>query len=122
MIQHVRHTVNSKFYGFWHFWPDGKGIYLAYRKPSEIYRKKNAWCLDIRTLEEAEKRGVKYVGVVCGHGKNKRVYATLRQDFFNSPYSFFHFGDARQRGLPLEKFRYSTTKTEKHIAATIKLR
>ena len=121
-ITRLRHTFNGRFYGMWYFWDDGRSLYLAHRRPGEIYHKKNAWCLDVRTLEEAEKRGVKFVGVVSGSGKNKRFYVTLREDFFDSAYSFAHFGETRQRGLPLARFRYSTTASVAHITKAIKLR
>ncbi len=118
----VPHTVNGRFYGCWYFLDDGRSVYLAQRKPREVYHAKNAWCIDVRTLEEARERGVPYVGVICGKGKGRKFYLTLREDFFDSPFSFAHWGDTRQRGLPLSRFRVSPTKSTGSIAKAIKLR
>lgn len=118
----VKHSVNGKFYGMWYFFDSGVSVYLAHRKLREIYRKKSAWCIDTATLEEAKQKGVKFAGVVCRVGKDAHYYIAKVDDFFNSPYSFRHFGDTWQRGLPLSRFPINPASKPGYIASSMRLR
>jgi hypothetical protein len=115
------HKVNGSLYGFWHYLDSGRACYIASRKSREVYQKMNAWCIDIATLEECKARGIKYIGVKTT-GKSWKLYLTLVDDFFDSPYSFPHWGTTRQRGLPLIRFRHNPSKTVKAISSAMKLR
>ena len=46
------HVKMGRFYGGFYELPDGKAVYLAHRKRTEVFRAKNAWCIDLKTLEE----------------------------------------------------------------------
>lgn len=116
------HSVNGRFYGNWHYLPSGKALYLAHRRPSEVFHRRTAWCIDVRTLEEAKTRGISYVGVVTRNGKKRNFWITLVEDFFTDPHSFSHFGDTRQRGLPLSRFRVNPSATASAIASAMSLR
>ncbi|MCY1366032.1 hypothetical protein D9M69_529080 [compost metagenome] len=97
-------------------------IYLAHRKPSEVYRRKMAWCIDKRTLMEAQVRGVEIVGVVVRSGKKlPHVYLAWLGDFYG-PSSFTHFGDAPQRGLPMACFRVHPGNTAASIVSAAAIR
>ena len=116
------HKINGRFYGAFYQLKSGESIYLAHRKKREIYRMKNAWCLDTRTLEECIRRGIKYAGVVIRSEGVTQYYVTPIKDFFDSPHSFPHFGDTRQRGLPLNCFLINPMKTTRHITKAMKIR
>jgi hypothetical protein len=121
MTNRYIHSRNGKFYGWWHYLDSGRACYIASRKSREIYHKMNAWCIDVATLEECRLKGIKYIGVKTT-GKSWRLYLTLVEDFFDDPHSFPHWGDTRQRGLPLIRFRHNPGKTTKGIASAMKLK
>lgn len=118
----VPHTINGRFYGMFYFLDDGRSLYLAHRKMKEVFHMKNAWCIDMMTLKEAERRGVNVIGVLVGKGKSRKFWLTERRDFFDSPYSFDHYGDTRQRGLPTTMFRVNPLTSETHISKSVKIR
>lgn len=122
MVKRVPHTVNGRFYGMWYYLADGRLIYLAHRRRKEIYRAKMAWRLDMTLLDEAKCRGAVAVGVICKSGKDTHFYLTRPSDFFDSPFSFSHWGETKQRGLPLSRFRVNPSTDRKVIAATMRLR
>lgn len=116
------HGVNGRHYGAFYYLDDGKGLYLAWRQPSQIYYKRNAWCLDTMTLREIQRRGVEFVGVSCGRGKRKLFYLTTLREFYESPYSFDHYGETPQRGIPLMRFLIHPHTTTKAIETAIKIK
>ncbi|TSP14002.1 hypothetical protein [Cupriavidus campinensis] len=116
------HKVNGKFYGGWYELASGRTVYLAHRTAGEVYRRKMAWCLDNRTLREAQARGVDVVGVVVRSGKKlPHVYLAWLADFYG-PASFIHFGDTPQRGLPMGCFRVHPGNTAASIISAAALR
>ena len=115
------HRVDMKVYGAWYTWPDGKGIYLAHRTPSQVYRKKTAWCLDRTTLEATIDRGIKYAGVAVRNRGKVEYYLTPVADFFG-PHSFLNFDNPAQRGLPLSKFRVTPATLAANVNRAIRLR
>jgi len=115
------HKVNFKHNGAWYDLEDGRSIYLAHRRLSQVYAKRNAWCLERLALEECLSRGTKYAGVVIKQGKRKLFYATLVEDFFG-PESFTNPVNILQRGLPLSRFRVTPAMRQENIEAQIRLR
>jgi hypothetical protein len=116
------HTVNGRFFGVWYETAAGKRMYLAHRKAEDVYRLRHAWCIDVATLERARSDGVYAIGVVRRSGKDRLVWLTHVDDFFDSPHSFSHFGTSRQRGLPLSRFRIDPAKSAKFIESAVKMR
>lgn len=115
------HTVNSRFYGKFYYLENGQALYLAHRKRSEVFQAKNAWTIDLATLNRIKSQGIKVVGVVCKSGSDKLFWLTDVDDFFGI-HSFAHFGDSRQRGLPLSRFKLNPGIIERHIMKSIKIR
>lgn len=111
----------GSFYGMFYETPAGSHIYLAHRKRSQIYKLKWAWCIDIRTLDDCRARGIMAIGVLWKDKGKKFCHLTHIDDFFG-PNSFFHFGDTKQRGLPLKCFRIDPSRSEKVIATAVKIR
>ena len=116
-----QHRSNGRHYGCFYTLSDGTQLYLAHRQRREVFQARNAWCLDLSTLNEIKRRGISIVGVVCKSGKEKLYWVTDVADFF-AINSFAHMGDTRQRGLPLNCFKLTPGLIEKHIAKSIKLR
>lgn len=118
-----KRSVNGKLDGIFYETDAGTKVYLAHRESKQIHRERNAWCLDVRVLEKIRERGVWAVGVVRRLGKEKLVYLTHLDDFFDSPHSFAPpLVHSRQRGLPLSRFRIDPSKSEKFITSAVKLR
>lgn len=120
-IRTFPHTVNSRFYGMFYYFPDGKAMYLAHRKRAEVFRAKNGWCIDLATLKTIKDKGITVVGVVCRSGGERSYWVTDIEDFFGI-HSFAHFGDSRQRGLPLTRFKLNPGLVAKRIARSMKVR
>lgn len=118
MTPHIR---MGRFFGGFYELPSGKTVYLAHRKRTEVFRAKNAWCIDLKTLEECRERGINYIGVVTKSGNDVFYYVTPLEDMFG-PHSFAHFGDTRQRGLPVTKFRMNPAITPAIIAKAVRVR
>ena len=116
-----QHKVNGRFYGSFYYLEDDTAMYLAHRKRREVFQAKNAWCIDLSTLNEIKNRSISIVGNVCKSGKDKFVWMTPVEDFFGFN-SFAHIGDTRQRGLPLNCFKLNPGLVERHIARSIKIR
>ena len=68
-----------------------------------------------------KKRGINYIGVITKSGKDVFYYITPLEDMFG-PHSFAHFGDTRQRGLPVTKFRMNPAITPAIIAKAVRVR
>ena len=117
----IIHTFKGRFYGMW-YEVDGKFVYIAHRKPSEVFQQKMAWCIDKMTLQEASDRGCEMIGVVTKVNGKKHIYLTWLEDFTKSPFSFERFGDTRQRGLPMSRFRVNPGHHGEIIAAAMRLR
>lgn len=115
------HSVNSRFYGAFYYLDNGQALYLAHRKRREVFQARNAWCIDLSTLNQIKARGIDTVGVVCKSGADKFFWITHVEDFFGI-HSFGHFGDSRQRGLPLARFRLNPGIMTRHISKAIKVR
>lgn len=115
------HTVNHRHYGAFYYFDNGKAMYLAHRKRREVFQAKHAWCLDLSTLNLIKDRGIATVGIACKSGGEKLFWITDIDDFFGI-HSFAHFGDSRQRGLPLTRFKLNPGIIEKHIARSMKVR
>lgn len=115
------HRVNGRFYGAFYYLDNGQAIYLAHRKRSEVFNAKNAWCLDLRTLEECKNRGINIIGIVTKNSTGKFFWIAPVEEFFGV-HSFSHFGDTRQRGLPLSRFALNPGKCVKRIASAVKIR
>lgn len=116
------HMKNGRFYGAFYYLDNGKAMYLAHRKRREVFQVKNAWCIDLSTLNECKARGIDTIGVVTQSSVGKFFYITPLADMFDSPHSFAHFGDTRQRGLPLTKFRLNPSIDPARISSAIKVR
>ncbi len=115
------HTKNGKKYGGWYVLDDGRQIYLAWRRPKQIYFKKMAWCLDNSTLNEAKDRACAAIGVAVKEGKKVSFYLTRLEDFFG-PDSFINRDNTAQRGLPLNRFRITPASKPAHVASLMRLR
>ena len=122
MASKVIHSVNGKIRGVWYETSSGRRTYLANRSAKQIHRARNAWCIDLATLEKCREEGIRTVGVIRRDGGKRLVWLTLVSDFFDSPHSFSYLSDARQRGLPLSRFRIDPTKCAKAIERACKLR
>ena len=122
LVPQVKHTINGKFFGMWYETDSGHKLYLAHRTKDQIQRSRNAWCLDVSLLEKCRANGVWAVGVIRREGKNRWVWLTHVDDFFDCPDSFPHFHKARQRGLPLSCFRLDPSRSAKYIELAVKIR
>lgn len=116
------HHRMGRFYGAFYYLDNGKALYLAHRKRSEVFHAKSAWCIDVTTLLECQAKGIETIGVVTKNATGTFFYLTPLDDFFNSPHSFSHHGDTRQRGLPLIKFRINPATDPSRIAVAVKVR
>lgn len=117
----IPHLIMGRFYGMFYEEPSGRRLYLAHRKRSQIYFLKYAWCLDISTLDKCREQGVTAIGIRWKDKGKKYTHLTHIDDFFG-PHSFFHFGETKQRGLPLKHFRVDPAKCAKVIGSAVKLR
>lgn len=115
------HNVNFKPHGAWFQLDDGRGLYLAYRRKRDIYRKRNAFGIERIALEDTLERGFKFAGVVVKDGKRKLFYATPVEDFFG-PESFTHPQNILQRCLPLSRFAVTPAMRRENVEAAMKLR
>lgn len=115
------HKVNFKHNGAWYELEDGRGIYLAHRRLSQVYRKRHAWALERLALEEAQERGYVAAGVVVKKGKRKLVWLTPIEDFFG-PEAFTNPENPLQRCLPLNRFALIPMMLEENIEAAMRLR
>ena len=82
MTPHIR---MGRFFGGFYELPDGKAVYLAHRKRTEVFRAKNAWCIDLKTLEECRERGINYIGVITKSGKDVFYYITSLNENYQHP-------------------------------------
>lgn len=121
MASREQHKVAGRFYGVWYTTQGGNRLYLAHRKRDAIWREKNAWCLDIYTLERCREQGVEVIGIIIKDGSQRLIWLTLVEDFFG-PNSFSHFARVRQRGLPLPYFRVDPMKSAKVIAKSLRIK
>jgi len=115
------HKVNFKHCGGWYELEDGRGLYLAHRRMSHIYRKRNAWCIERLALEETITKGYIAAGVVVKDGKKKLFYLTNVEDFFG-PDSFTNPQNILQRCLPLNKFRVTPSMRREVVDSAMRLR
>ena len=115
------HRRMGRFYGGFYHLDDGRVVYIAHRKRTEVFRAKQSWCIDLSTLEDCKAQGIQCIGVVTESKVGKFFYLKLLEDFFG-PHSHSHFGDTRQRGLPLVKFRLNPSTIPALIAKAVKLR
>jgi len=116
-IEHLR--KGKRLYGAFVTYPDGRRVYLAYRKHGEIFRagKKSisraiqegvaGWAIDSETLGEVRARGVDAIGVLVKETGDK--YLTNIQNYYD-PYrssviDYSGKGGSLQRVLPLQFFR-----------------
>lgn len=120
-IKAFPHKVNSRHYGCYYYLSDGRALYLAHRKRREVFRERNAWCIDLSTLNQIRDKGITTVGVMCKSGKDYLYWVTHIDDFFGD-HSFGHFGDTRQRGLPLTRFALHPDIIEKYIKRSMRIR
>lgn len=120
-LKYIPHKVNSRHYGGFYYLDNGQAMYLAHRKRSEVFKAKNAWCLDLSTLNKIKDCGITTVGVVCKSGGDRYYWLTHVDDFFGF-HSFAHFGDSRQRGLPLTRFKLNPGLIEKYIKRSMRVR
>lgn len=118
-----KHTVNGVLNGYFYHHPDGRVVYLAHRTRRQIYRKDNAWCMDVDMLSSAKRKGVTSVGVVMNDAKNGNMFwLTNLEDFFGEHSIVIPDGKTRQRGLPLQRFRIDPMTSAEYIASTVKIR
>lgn len=125
VITRVLHSINGKKYGMFYHFPDGRCLYLAWRtgeKSRSLFFQKNAWCLDIATLREAERRGATAVGIAHKIGKDVHYYITNLADFWSPPSEPHPQGITPQRRLGRDKFVVNTTRSAGSIAKAMKLK
>lgn len=95
--------------------PNGKEIYFAYRKMSEMFRSgekflsdaialdKASWAIDNDTLLQLRREGVYYVGILVKDTGD--TYVTTLGEYFKAPVmNYTARGGALQRYLPLDRF------------------
>jgi hypothetical protein len=98
--------------------PDGRRVYLAYRRLAEIFRagepsisaairsRKASWALDEETLLQMRAQSIRFVGVLCRD--NRDIWVTTLERFLDSRCSkimnYEGRGGALQRYLPLQNF------------------
>lgn len=126
MIRREPHTFNGKPVGMWYHFPDGKMMYLAHYAGARVkgyVQAKNAWCVDVSILREAERRGCNAVGVVHRIGKRKYFYLANRDDFWHSPHSNGGIlNSMSQRILPLGKFLVNPSLDRELINSHMRIR
>lgn len=115
------HHRMGRFYGAFYYLDNGKAVYLAHRKRSEVFQAKNSWTIDNSTLEDCRAKGINTIGIVTKSAAGTFFYITPLEDFYGI-HSFPHFGDTKQRGLPLMKFRINPATNPAVIAGAIKVR
>lgn len=115
------HKVNFQHHGAWYELDDGRGIYLAHRRMSQVLAKRNAWCIERIALEDTLSRGYRFAGVLVKDGKRKLLYATLVEDFFGEA-SFSNPKNILQRCLPLSRFRITPSMNRANVEAAMRLR
>jgi hypothetical protein len=117
----VQHKVGGKHYGCFYELPDGRYIYLAHRRYSQVYRKRIAWCLDCSTLNRAGDYAAVAIGVAVKEGKKTYYYLTRPEDFWGA-HSFINPDNPAQRGLPLNRFTITPAHDPAYIATKMRLR
>lgn len=115
------HKINGETVGMFCTPENGIGLYLAYRKGRDVFRKKNAWCFDLAFLERI-RDDVGFIGVVTGNGKTKKFWITPIEDFFTSPYMVIRKEQTTQRGLPLTRFKTNPYARAEYVTAAVRLR
>lgn len=116
----AKRTVKKgrRIYGGIFEMPNGKEVYLAYRKISEMFRggektlsdaivgDKASWAIDYDTLIRLRTEGVYYVGILVRETED--IYVTTLGEFLEAPMlNYATRGGALQRYLPLDKFLIS---------------
>ena len=116
----AKRTVRNgrRVYGGIFDMPNGKEVYLAYRKIGEMFRggekslsdaimaDKASWAIDNDTLIRLRTEGVYFVGVLVKETAD--IYITTLGEFLAAPVmNYSSRGGALQRYLPLEKFLIS---------------
>lgn len=120
--QREKYSINGRLQGYWCETASGEKCYLAVKTQRDVYRERHAWCIDLQVLERAKTRGVTAIGVVRKEGKQKLIWLTHINDFYDHPDSFTFFHKSRQRGLPMKRFRIDPMKSEQVINSAVKLR
>jgi len=115
------HKVNFKHCGCYYELDDGRGVYLAHRRYSAVYRKRNAWCVERIALEEARSRGYLAAGVAVRDGKKTYYFLTNIEDWFGE-HSFVNPDNILQRGLPLNRFLITPSSSRENVDAAMRLR
>lgn len=116
-VEHLR--KGRRLYGAFYVFEDGRKVYLAYRKHSDIYRAGcksisqamrdgvASWAIDVDTIMEARARGVTAIGVLVRDTGD--IYLARLADFMDSTktnvMNFSRRGGSLQRFLPLEHWR-----------------
>ena len=106
-IVRVPHSINGKRYGMFYHFDDGRCLYLAFRsgeKTKSLHFAKMAWCLDIATLREAERRGCTAIGIAHKVGNRIDFYVCNLIDFWNPPSERHPPGTTPQRRLSRDNF------------------
>lgn len=125
VITRVVHSVNGKKYGMFYHFADGRCVYMAWRsgaKSRSLFFQKNAWCMDIATLREAERRGATAVGIAHRVGTTVHFYITNIRDFWGPASESHPEGTTPQRRLGRDRFLVNTSKSAGSIAKAMKLR
>lgn len=117
----TEHKVNFQHNGRWYKLESGRGLYLAHRRLSQVYAKRNAWCLERLALDTCRELGYEAAGVVVKQGKRKLFWVTPIEDFYG-PDAFTHPQNPIQRCLPLNRFRLIPAMNAENIEAAIRLR
>lgn len=115
------HLVNFEHQGAWYEFDDGRGIYLAHRRMSQVDRKHHAWYVERIALEDTIRKGFTAVGIAVKVGQQKHVYLTHVNDFFDSN-SFTNPKNILQRGLPLNRFRITPSRFRENVEKSMRLR
>jgi hypothetical protein len=116
------HKHNGKLLGHWHESEELGQMYIAVRSRRHIHRERNAWLFDSSLLSKCRDNGVGHIGVQVRVGGKKLLWLTPVDDLFNSPDSFPHSKETRQRGLPLNRFQIDPLKDAANIEASFHLR
>lgn len=117
----TEHKVNFQHNGRFYKLESGRGLYLAHRRLSQVYRKRNAWVLERLALETALDLDYEAAGVVVKVGKRKHFWVSPIEDFFG-PHSFTHPQNPIQRCLPLNRFRLIPAMNMENVEAAMRLR
>lgn len=121
----VPHSVNGKKYGMFFHLDDGRCIYMAWRtgaKTRGLFFKTNAWCIDIATLRDCERRGIEVIGIAHRVAGKTAYYLTYVKDFWGPDSESHPEGKTPQRRLCREKFRVNTTRSAGYIESKMKIR